>query len=109
MDPVGGYRRPPERYGGGLRATARVTFKIGWWIVRTALIQAHILRKRATLADLKFPVLVIRPDDDVPHVETNADDLWKIGRSGRGPVEGSTIIDSDFNLYTQKNVKSRRR
>ena len=71
---------------------------------RAILARLGLCSKRATVEDLKFPVILIHPDHSAPFVGIDVDDL----RKGRRPMEGTTIIDSDFKLYTQKNIKCRR-
>jgi hypothetical protein len=62
--------------------------------------------KPASVSDLKFPVLVIPLDQSRVGVEPDAGSLCSaIIGSNLTPRNGTVVIDSDFNFYTQQNVK----
>lgn len=70
------------------------------WVARFAIWPAP------TLADLRYPVIVIPPDNQAPYIRTSADDLRKGPlNSNHCPVNETTIIDSDFKIYLEQNVK----
>lgn len=65
----------------------------------------HLLMgsKPTTPEELNFPVLILVEGGSM-HSEDNADAMRKVPKS-RSPVEGAFVIDSDFKMFTQENVK----
>ena len=64
----------------------------------------HLLfGKPATVADLKFPVIVVEEGESA-RVEVDAAGMQKMSGK-RQPAEGAFVIDSDLKMYTQENVK----
>ncbi len=56
--------------------------------------------------ELKFPVLVVQPEGVPLFAEWDSTPLQKFEeKSPRRPANGSILIDSDFNQFTQENVK----
>ena len=61
--------------------------------------------KYVPIGQLKFPVLVMQPDGASLFAEWDSTALQKFPeRSSRTPVNGTIIIDSAFNQFTQENV-----
>lgn len=85
------------------RGLLRILTTICSWI----LIDWGILRKPATIADLKFPVLVLRPGKAELIVDLGSDGGTPPEEFSQRPIEGSIVIDSDFRMYTQRNVRCR--
>ena len=70
---------------------------------------AYLFRplKPADITDVTFPVLVLQPDGTSPFLVTTADDLFTLPyASARQPLNDTILIDSNFNLFIEKNVKS---
>src|SRR5207247_715718 len=75
-------------------------------IVTALMVKLGFWLNAARISDLKFPVVVVQSDGSPPFVETESGGLKRIRiGSGRIPVNGSIVIDSDFKMYTQENVK----
>jgi hypothetical protein len=68
----------------------------------------NFFRRRVPVEDLKYPVLVLQPIDLLPFAEWEPHRLkWFTDKSDRSPMNGTIIIDSEFNTYTQVNVKKK--
>ncbi len=62
-----------------------------------------------SLGSLKFPVLVIQPDGMRPFAEWDSVRLERFPKGDvRTPVNGTVLIDSDFNMFTQERVERKR-
>jgi hypothetical protein len=82
--------------------------KIFRWIFLEILVSLRLWRRPATVSDLVFPAVVISPDNAWAFVASGPGELETFSRrSSRQPVEGSTIIDAEFNAYVQRNVQSK--
>ena len=80
--------------------------KFFWAIIKAFLIDWGLMRPAATLADLKFPVLVLRPGNEPPIVDVGAEGGIKAPEQfSSRPINGSIVIDSDFKMYAQQNVR----
>lgn len=74
--------------------------------VNTFLFRRNIV----LLESLKFPVLIIQPDGISPFAEWEAVQLEKFSpKSARTPVDGTVIIDSDFNFLDTGERKAQKR
>jgi len=70
------------------------------WVARFSIWPAP------TLADLKYPVIVVPPDNQAPYIRTSADELQRGAlNSNSCPANETVVIDSDFNIYQEQNVK----
>jgi hypothetical protein len=70
---------------------------------------AYLFRalKPANITDVTFPVVVIQPDGTSPFLVTTPDDLSTVRyASAKQPLNDTILIDSNFNLFIEKNVKS---
>src|SRR5260221_14557346 len=80
-----------------------------WHIISTIfkwiLIDWGILRKPATIADLKFPVLILRPKCVEPLIDTGAESGAPTEQFSHTPIEKTVVIDSNFRMYTQRHVR----
>ena len=68
----------------------------------------EIWQRSATIADLNFPVLLIRVDHSSVTVVRTVDEMHELPIGAQlVPFEGTIVVDSNFNNYTLKNVKCR--
>lgn len=62
--------------------------------------------KFVPIGELKFPVLVVQPDGVPLFAEWDSTPLQKFEeKSHRSPINGTILIDSDFNQFTEENVE----
>jgi hypothetical protein len=93
-----------HRRGGGLWPGVSI-FRFILKVFRLLLIDLHLWPKAVEIADLTFPVLLLRPYKSQPYFEFGPETLTTIDKNTFSPTEGAIIIDSDFRQYVQKNVR----
>ena len=98
---------PPKRKRSTLRSILLGSFVVVFaMVVIVAMWINNFIRRRVPLSQVKFPVLVLQPNELLPFAEWDSPQLILFeNSSARTPVDGTTIIDADFNIYMQENVK----
>ncbi len=78
---------------------------VGVVVMFVATKWARALFSKPTLADLRFPVLVLPPGNAEPSFAAEAGELTTVPeKSGTSPTEGTILIDSDFKQYEETDV-----
>jgi len=68
----------------------------------------NFFRRKVPLDQLKYPVLVLQPNEMLPFAEWEPHRLkWFSDKSYRSPVNGTILIDSEWNIYTEENVEKK--
>lgn len=89
--------------------TVQLPFVMVWMLWKAFLLVLVVLgikRPKARVGDLRFPILMIASDRELPVVETTAEGLRENPLAVFGK-EKVTLIDSDLKVYTQTNVHQR--
>ena len=75
-------------------------------LVMAAMKINRFFTRKVSISDVTFPVLILQPNGMAPFAEWDSTNLYKFHeKSERTPVEDTIVIDSNFNIYQQKNVK----